>query len=187
MRYNDWGLPEPIRAVDWTEIALPLPSPPLAALNDPFVARTIHEHPDLFEIVTPVNVDEFERALVSHPNPVFCESVVRSLRDGFWPFANIPDGYPLTYAAPQPEIEDEDQIRFLRDQRDIELSRNRYSHGFKTLLDGMVRMPNFAVPKDGGSAWRQVVNHSFGPHALNLMVDKEAMGKAPLDGMRTFG
>ncbi|KAF6741658.1 hypothetical protein DFP72DRAFT_758003, partial [Ephemerocybe angulata] len=148
---------------------------------------TITDHPQLFQIVTPIHVNEFENALCSHPNRPFCDSVVRSLREGFWPYANIPDDYPLKYEAPQPEIEDEDQIRFLRDQRDIELSRNRYSDGFGILLDGMVRMPNFAVPKDNGSAWRQVINHSFGPHALNLMVDKDAMGKAPLDGMRTFG
>ncbi|KAF6753313.1 hypothetical protein DFP72DRAFT_1171100 [Ephemerocybe angulata] len=187
MRYNDWGLPEPIRAIEWTEYASPLPSPPPSVIQDPRVARTITDHPHLFQIVTPIHVDDFENALTSHPNRPFCDSVVRSLRKGFWPFAAIPDDYPLVYEAPQPEIEDEEQIRFLRDQRDIELSRGRYSDGFRTLLDGMVRMPNFAVPKDNGSAWRQVVNHSFGPYALNLMVDKDAMGKAPLDGMRSFG
>ncbi|KAF6747916.1 hypothetical protein DFP72DRAFT_584703, partial [Ephemerocybe angulata] len=187
MRYNDWGLPEPIRAVEWTEFASPLPSPPPSVVEDVRAAQTIANYPHLFEIVTPIHVDVFEQSLLSHPNRPFCDSVVHSLRDGFWPFASIPDDYPIIYEAPQPNIDDEDQIRFLRDQRDIELSRGRYSKGFSTLLEGMARMPNFAVPKDDGSTWRQVVNHSYGPHALNLMVDKDAMGKAPLDGMRSFG
>lgn len=33
MRYNDWGLPEPLRTVEWTERAPPLPSPPPIYLN----------------------------------------------------------------------------------------------------------------------------------------------------------
>ncbi|KAF6742773.1 hypothetical protein DFP72DRAFT_829673, partial [Ephemerocybe angulata] len=176
-----------MRAVEWTTIAPPLPSPPIEVLSDPAVSKTIAENPDLFQIITPIDIDAFELALDSHPNQTFCHSVVRSLRDGFWPFASIPDGYPLIYEAPQPEMDNEEQRQFLRDQRDTELEQRRYSRGFLVLLEGMVRMPNFAVPKDNGTAWRQVVNHSYGPHALNLLVDKDAMGKAPLDGMRVFG
>ncbi|KAF6751620.1 hypothetical protein DFP72DRAFT_1135373 [Ephemerocybe angulata] len=57
VRYNDWGLPAPVRAIDWTETASPLPSPPSRVLDDPRVARTIEEHLDLFEVVTPIEID----------------------------------------------------------------------------------------------------------------------------------
>ncbi|TEB31528.1 hypothetical protein FA13DRAFT_1595492, partial [Coprinellus micaceus] len=165
----------------------PLPSPPLSVLHDPIVSTTINENPHLFRIVTPVNIDRFEQLLATHPNQPFVSSVVRSLREGFWPFANIPKHYPTTLDESNPPPTNPKHVQFLRDQRDIELSKGRYSGGFHGLLPGMHAMPLHAVPKDGGEKLRLITNHSRGDFSLNSMVDKHQMGKVPLDGMKVFG
>ncbi|TEB20145.1 hypothetical protein FA13DRAFT_1757914 [Coprinellus micaceus] len=142
-----------VGSVTWTTIAKPLPSPPPSVLQDP-------ENPHLFCIVTP-------QLLVTHPNRPFVFSVVCSLREGFWPYANIPDHYPYTVDESNPTPSDPKRAQFLRDQR-------RYSNGFHGLLPGMYAMPLHAVPKDGD-------------FSLNSMVDKNWVGKVPLDGMKVFG
>ena len=156
-------------------------------LEDPVLANTVHSNPELFKIVTPIKVDVFEELLVSHPNRPFVDSVLRGLREGFWPFANIPDGYPIIHDASNPTPEDPAHAQFLRDQRDVELERGRYSEPFDELLPGMYAMPLHAVPKDDGQSLRLVTNHSKGDYSLNSMVDKKAMGKVPLNNMRAFG
>jgi hypothetical protein len=83
--------------VDWTERARPLPSVPITELLNATVMQTINNRPDLFKVVTPINIDRFETLLVSHPNRPFVESVCRGLREGFWPWANTHHGeYPST-------------------------------------------------------------------------------------------
>lgn len=37
-------------------------------------------------VETPFNVDVFEAMLWNHPNKPFVSSVMRGLREGFWPF-----------------------------------------------------------------------------------------------------
>jgi hypothetical protein len=77
------------------EYAEPVPSPPLNEISDSDAARTIARRPDLFHIVTPINVDRFEELLVDHPNQPFVKSVCRALRHGFWPWADTSDeSYP---------------------------------------------------------------------------------------------
>ncbi|TEB27306.1 hypothetical protein FA13DRAFT_1634747 [Coprinellus micaceus] len=186
-RYNDYGTITPLRAVTWTTIAKPLPLPPPSVLQDPVVSSTIEENPHLFRIVTPVKVGRFEQLLATHPNRPFVSSVVHSLREGFWPYGNIPNHYPYTVDESNPTPSDPKRVQFLRDQRDIELARGRYSDGFHGLLPGMYAMPLHTVPKDGGEKLRLVTNHSRGDFSLNSMVDKNWMGKVPLDGMKVFG
>jgi hypothetical protein len=62
--------------------AEPMPGPPV----------------ELFKIVIPINTDALEQLLKKHPNRPFVNSVLRSLRLGFWPWAdgNL-DGYPETW------------------------------------------------------------------------------------------
>ena len=67
----------------WTELAEPLPSPPASEFDNVEALDTIHSHPDLFAITTPINVDHFESLLSSHPNQPFVQSVCRGLREGF--------------------------------------------------------------------------------------------------------
>ena len=49
--------------------------------------NTVHSWPDLFKIMTPVKVDVLESMLEMHPNCPYVESVLWSLRNGFWPWA----------------------------------------------------------------------------------------------------
>ena len=57
----------------------------------------IHRHPELFKIVTPINVNRFETLLAMHLNQAFVKSVCRGLREGFWPWADTHLGkFPTT-------------------------------------------------------------------------------------------
>jgi hypothetical protein len=96
LRHNLWA-PEAnpsVTVAEWTESALPLARPPLSELNNASINQTLHAHPDLFRIVTPLDNCVLERLSASHPNCGFVESVLAGLREGFWPWANTrKDGY----------------------------------------------------------------------------------------------
>jgi hypothetical protein len=78
-----------------TEHVPPLPAPPDSILRDPDTVYTLTHFPDLFKVVTPINVKRFSSLLDSHPNCPFVDSVVRGLTDGFWPLADDdPELYP---------------------------------------------------------------------------------------------
>ncbi|RDB29605.1 hypothetical protein Hypma_015868 [Hypsizygus marmoreus] len=191
LRYNVWrsdGSFTPTCA-DWTLHAKPLPPPPSSELNDPIVTKTIRENPSLFAIVTPINVDRFEKLLINHPNQPFVKSVCRGLREGFWPWADthLP-GYPITHDASLPPPADKLHAAFLRSQRDAEISKNRFSQPFgHHLLPGMYSMPIHAVPKAEPTDLRMVTNQSAGEFSLNSMVLHEDIAGYPLDNMRHLG
>ncbi|KAF9034568.1 hypothetical protein BJ165DRAFT_1356210 [Panaeolus papilionaceus] len=187
-RYNDWDEDTPIGTVQWTLTAPPLPPPPNEVLDDPIVSNTIRDHPEYFPIITPVNIPNLHTELQGHPNLPLTTSVETSLTFGFWPLVKtFPVEYPITHDESTPTPEDPVKAAFLRDQRDVELSKNRYSSAFPHLLPGMYCMPIHAVPKDNGEAMRLVTDHSHGPYSLNSLIDKCSMPKAPLDNMRAFG
>ncbi|KAF6741799.1 hypothetical protein DFP72DRAFT_758594, partial [Ephemerocybe angulata] len=165
----------------------PLPQPPQHVLDDPDVTATLASHPHLFRIVTPVNIKRLQELTSTHPNPAFVRSILQGLEDGFWPWATYPEDHPSTYETQCPAPTTTEHRDFLLSQRDIEQSKGRYSEGFKQLLRGMRNTPTFAVPKDGGLDLRMVTNHSKEPFSQNSMVDKLAIGKVPLDGMKVFG
>ncbi|KAJ2932592.1 hypothetical protein H1R20_g4498, partial [Candolleomyces eurysporus] len=48
-------------------------------------------------------------------------------------------------------------------------------------------MPIYAVPKDNGTTYRMVTNHSAGPFSLNSMIDKAHVFPSPLDNMTHVG
>jgi hypothetical protein len=190
LRYNLWS-PESYLSptvADWSETADPLPRPPPHVLDDPNATQTILNNPDLFKIVTPINVDEFERLLSDHPNPEFVDSVCTGLREGFWPWADTtkPD-YPVTYdLAKTPKNEAE--AKFIREQCDAEIQKERFSRAFgKDLLPGMYCMPVHAVPKKDTTDLRMVTDHSAGQYSLNSMIDHERVTGYPLDNMRHLG
>jgi hypothetical protein len=191
LRYNLWNPDSQFSptVADWSETAIPLPRPPLSEINDPIACRTIAENPNLFKIVTPINVDRFQQLLSDHPNPSFVKSVCTGLREGFWPWADThKDGYPSTYDAARPTPHDEKKAQFIRDQRDVELSKGRFSEPFGTdLLPGMYCMPAHAVPKPNSSDLRMVTDHSAGPFSLNSMVDHSLVTGYPLDNMTHIG
>ncbi|KAF6765672.1 hypothetical protein DFP72DRAFT_798363, partial [Ephemerocybe angulata] len=187
LRYNDWSFSTPVKTSEWSISAKPLPEPPQHVLEDPDVTQTLASHPHLFKIVTPVRVNRLRALTTTHPNLPFVHSVLRGLEEGFWPWASYPADHPSTYETECPPPSTSEQRDFLLEQKDIELSKDRYSEGFKDLLPGMRNTPTFAVPKDGGQDHCMVTNHSKEPYSQNSMVDKEAMGKVPLDGMKVLG
>jgi hypothetical protein len=74
---------------DWMEHAKPLPNVPMEEFANTVTMRMIEEYPNLFKIVTPINIDHFEELLQTHPNRPFVESVCHSLHEGFWPWVDI--------------------------------------------------------------------------------------------------
>jgi hypothetical protein len=138
------------------------------------VVSTICNNPHLFCIVTPIKVDHFEELLVTHPNQSFVKS---SLREGFWPFAHTQkESYPVTWDFSDQPPKTECEAVFLREQRDIEITANRYSVGFRPdLLPGMYSMPIHAMPKPRSEKLRLVNDHSAGTFSLNSMIARVKM------------
>ena len=141
------------------------------------IQKTIKRHPHLFQIVTPIKVSAFEQLLHTHPNQAFVKSVVVGLREGFWPFANThPEGgsYPLTHDASCRPPRDQKKRNFLSEQCKAEIRDGRFSEPFGTkLLPGMYSMPIHAVPKQGPSKFRLVVDHSASEYSLNNMISRD--------------
>ncbi len=149
----------------------------------------IRENPELFKIVTPINVDKFQSRLRGHPNQDFVTSVCNGLREGFWPWANtLQPGYPLTHNNSYPTPPDEKKAAFLRAQRDIEISKGRFSPCFGTeLLRGMYASPIHAVPKTDSTDLQMVTDHSAGDYSLNSMIQHDSVTGFPLDNMKYVG
>ena len=153
------------------------------------MAKTIADHPDLFQINTPVKVDVFESLLKHHPNPAFVQSVCSGLREGFWPWANTGKGvFHTMHDESRPTPTDEKQASFLRDQCLTECQKGRFSDSFgPKLLPGMYSMPVHAVPKPSSVDLRLVMDHSAGPFSLNSMIDHSWVTGFPLDNLRHLG
>ena len=64
-----WGREDPIlsRTVLWTETAKPIPSPPSEEFLNHAACDNVVNNPELFKIVTPVNMDRFQTLLSNHP------------------------------------------------------------------------------------------------------------------------
>ncbi|PPQ85183.1 hypothetical protein CVT25_004190 [Psilocybe cyanescens] len=174
---------------EWTLSAMPLPQPAPAEINNPIVNKTIEENPDLFEVCTPINVDQFERLLKRHPNRPFVVSVVESLRNGFWPWADTHIGkYPDIWDGSLPPPDDDAKREFLRNLRDIEIGMGRFSKAFgPDLLPGMYSSPTYQIPKAGSSEFRLVTDHSAGPFSLNSMIPRKDIAGYPLDNITHLG
>ncbi|KAL7279056.1 hypothetical protein ACG7TL_006891 [Trametes sanguinea] len=167
----------------------PLLDVPLNVRCDPVVNSTLRARPDLFEIVTPINVDRFAELVADHPNQDFAQSVVKGLREGFWPYADSkPDSYPDTWDEVRPPPATEQSAQFLRDQRDEEIRLGRYSQAFgPNLLPGMYCMPVHVVPKPHSDKFRLVNDQSAGSYSLNSLIRPEAIKGAVLDGIPALG
>jgi hypothetical protein len=92
----------------------PVPTPPLNELTNHVTLHTIQQHPSLFTIITPINVDRFESYLKSHPNRSHVQSVCRALREGFWPWAitNNPD-LPVTWDNSYRPLKEQAHVQFV--------------------------------------------------------------------------
>ncbi|KAF8348984.1 hypothetical protein F5887DRAFT_1071128 [Amanita rubescens] len=101
---------------------------------------------DAIEVKTPFDVDKLELMLTDHPNPTFVRSVMKGLREGFWPFdegnweaevGEIIDNY----------ASEELDLNVIRAFHDKEISAKRWSQplGSSNLLPGMKVSPMFVV------------------------------------------
>jgi hypothetical protein len=167
----------------------PLPSVPDEELKNDVVTRTITENEHLFSIVTPINIDRLASLLINHPNPPFVSSVLRGLREGFWPWADTQhDVYPTTKDYFKPREYEDNISCFLREQRDVEIGLNRFSESFgPDLLPGMYAMPIHVIPKPNTVNFRLITNLSAGDFAPNTMIDKSTVTNLPLDTISELG
>jgi hypothetical protein len=164
----------------------PLPRPPLSELKNIAANKTIRDHPELFKITCNINVNHFAKLLEDHPNQPFVQSVMVGLREGFWPWAEAQDGYPVTHNEPQHPPRNDRHREFLLTQREKEMKAERFSQPFNTLLPGMNVVPVHVVPKPNDKL-RLVVDHSAGPFSLNSMIERQSIAGVRLDGIKTLG
>ena len=191
LRHNLWtpDSDPKMTAADWTLIAQPLPRPPVEEFNNLPALQSLRDRPDLFKIVTPINVDVFEELLAAHPNRRFVESVMDGLRYGFWPWANTrKEGYPVTLDESKPIRFDDEKKQFIARQLAHERELGRVSDVFRgELLPGMYCMPHYVVPKPHSSGWRLVNDLSYGKFSPNSMVDHQCVTGYPLDNLSHLG
>ena len=191
LRYNLWYSDARMTSTiaEWSETATPLPTPPMAEIDDPIACQTILKNPSLCKIVTSINVDCFQELLANHPNPLFVDSVCAGLRRGFWPWADmLKEGYPSIFDGARPTPSDNHKVAFIHDQRDIEIWKGRFSESFgPDLLPGMYCMPAHAVPKPNSSDLWMVTDHSASPYSLNSMVNHDQVTGYLLDNMTHMG
>ena len=108
-----------------------MPSVPLSEFANHCATETISQHSDLFVVDTPIRIDDFERLLIHHPNPLFVRSVVNGFRNGFWPWADTRVGeYPYTLDETFGDPKDQRELVFICEQRDKEISMGRFSESF---------------------------------------------------------
>ena len=174
---------------EWSETAVPLPRPPKAELENPVVNVTIASHAHLFNVKTPINLNVFQSLLSSHPNCPFVDSVLASLREGFWPWADtLSPLFPSSYTQEPNGRYEEAHLGFFRDQLHHELECGRYSPSLgNTLLPGMYCMPIYAIPKPRSTDLRLVNDHSTGPYSLNSMINHSLVTGYPLDNLHQLG
>ena len=175
-----------------TLTAAPLPSTPKNELRNKVARKTIAENPHLFKIVSPIKANVFKKYLKSHPNRPFVKSFIRSLKKGFWPYADTSDPrFPTTYdgSGQQRRITSTDRAEFIRQQRNEEVKLKRWSKPFgKKLLPGMYASPIRAVPKGKGAPakFRLIVDQSSGRHALNSTIPRSQV-RVKLDSVYDLG
>jgi hypothetical protein len=195
-----WEEDEPERpSTAHTSLSLfPVPSPPEAEVSNPLAQSTIQSYSHLFRIVTPIKIDALAALLHSHPNQPFVMSVLRGLREGFWPWASTVDsGRPSVVDNSPREVKDSAHLSFMREQRDEEIHLGRFSEAFDALLPGMTSVPLWVVPKPHSDNLRLVVDQSAGPFSPNSYIPRDKgcvhldtlhqLGTALLNARRTHG
>lgn len=159
-----------------TESLPPLPSPPIDDPSSAVAWRTIHDHPDLFQITTPINADRFEKLLESHPNRALVRSFIRGLKEGFWPMAE--GDLSGTREFPERKARGK-ELGFLLEKCRHEELLGRFSKPFARasdpLLPGMCEIPVHAVPKPDSDDHRMVVDQSAGDDSPNSMIPRDAV------------
>ena len=167
----------------YTEFAPPLPSPPQHLLDDPTIQESIRSLGDAIKVETPFHVDKFGLLLADHPNQPFVASVMRGLREGFWPFDEGDWKIELEEVVPDYKSSPED-AEAIRAFRDREITAGRWSESLDDteLLPGMKISPMFVIWQNKKP--RAVTDHSHS--GINDGIP-QSEAKVKYDDMRTFG
>ena len=176
----------------WGLTASPVPGVPLKEFENHEAIQTIKMNPELFRVNCSLNIDRFRDLLVDHPNQALVDSVCRSLREGYWPYADtkfgdIKAGYPTTLDMSSKGSTSNEHLDFIRAQVKVKVAAGRYSASFgPELLPGMYSSPVHAVPKPPDTL--RLINHqSYGDHSLNSMISREDVAGTRMDGIRSLG
>lgn len=167
-----------------TEFAQPLPSPPEHLLNDPQLQSTLAALEKYIHVDTPFNIDHLETVLSLHPNKPFVDSVIKGLRDGFWPL-DIGEWEDSCKDKSENYITDPADLAELRTFRDREVAAGRWSPALPPdfqLLPGMKVSPMFVVWQEGKP--RVVTDHTVS--GLNAGIPPEE-AHVKYDDMHPFG
>jgi hypothetical protein len=165
-----------------TETAVPFISPPSHLLEDPSILSSLSELQGYINTETPFDVDKLELILSSHPNQPFVRSVIRSLREGFWPFD---DGvWDDDFDDMDNYSSEELDLMAIRSFRDKECEARHWSPQlpFDHLLPGMKTSPMFVV-------WQKHKPRIITDHAgsgLNNGISKDD-SRVKYDDMHPFG
>ncbi|KAJ7509725.1 hypothetical protein B0H11DRAFT_1632080, partial [Mycena galericulata] len=162
----------------------PLPRPPPYEFRNQTALDTIRSNPHLFHVSTEIHTHRLHTLLGNHPNPVFVESVIATLEEGAWPFANTKhaDGFPITYDNSRILPKTEREREFLEAQSKEEEELGRHSPAFgPDLLPGMYSTPVLAVPKPHSQKLRLCSHMSAGEFCQNNMMDRSETKGARLD------
>ncbi len=153
-------------------------------MDSPKVISALKALEGYIDVSTPFDVDRLELLLSSHPNQPFVSSVMRSLREGFWPFDKGEWEDECSEIIPNYASEEIDLIA-IREYRDREVKAKRWSDALPanfTPLPGMKVSPLFVVWQKGKP--RVIVDHSGS--GVNDGIDRTD-GKVQYDDMRSFG
>jgi hypothetical protein len=89
-------------------------------------------------------VDKLEAMLRSHPNRLFIDSVMKGLREGFWPLDEGKWKLELEEVPENYAMEDVD-LEAIRAFRDRECGAGRWSSEVSSLLPGAKVSPLFVI------------------------------------------
>lgn len=165
-----------------TEFADPLPSPPESLMKNPEIQSTLQHLSRFIKVKTPFNTDRFENLLIDHPNQPFVKSVMKGLREGFWPFDEGEWNLESKEFHQNYSVEDQD-LEAIRAFRDKEISLGRWSGPLPDvdLRPGMKVSPMFVV-------WQHEKPRVITDHAgsgLNEGIPKEE-AHVQYDDMHSF-
>ena len=138
---------------------------------------------DYLKVDTPFNVDRFEALLCDHPNQPFVASVMKGLREGFWPFDES-EWKTEERSFVENFASDEDDLDTIRAFRDNELLADRWSPTLpiSNLLAGMKMSPMFV-------SWQKPKPRVITDHTASGLNDGIPRSEARVryDDMHPFG
>lgn len=134
-----------------TLLAPPLPSPPLRVLLHPESMATLSAHPHDFQYGPKLlKEDAFRLALAEHPNRPWVNSLLRSIKDGFWPSHSgqaPPPPTPSERARWTPSKAEDREVVLAQVLSDIESGWT--SEGTDEPIPGVVISGLFVVRREG--------------------------------------